>query len=324
MNNSRQSTTFLDRLGRLPALCAFSLLLHLLVLACITVRVPPPPTPGGGALTVRLAALAPQRSAPEAPGRPAAVTADAPAVPAASGARPGPRPPPPPAAPSAPPDPTPSAGDAEAIQMPSRYRVSMPPSVTLAYAVRDASGQTGAASLRWETDGVRYRMAFDGVTGRIDSEGGTDDAGIAPQRASYGLGAGSVAVAFERERGAIVFEAFGRSQQDRPGSQDGATVLMQLAGIGLADPDQMQDAVDIHVGRADHAAVERYRVVGKEQLATPIGTMETLHLARGGAIRLEVWLAPQRGWLPVQLRVTAPDGSARTQVVKEIGAAPPG
>ncbi len=174
---------------------------------------------------------------------------------------------------------------------------------------------------------MRYRLVLDGVAGNIESEGGTDDAGLAPARASYRLGLGQAGIAFDRERASIVLESLGRSVPDMPGSQDGATVLMQLAGIGLADPDQLQDTVEIYVGRASGAAVERYRVLGKEQVATPAGAIEALRLARvaqPGEVLLEVWLAPAEGWLPVQLRTTAPDGGVRTQVLKAIRRAPAG
>ncbi len=318
------------RHGRLLALCGLSLLLHLLVIAWLDTRISAPlPRIGNAALAVRLAGLAPP--APAAPAAPAQLASTAPATRPAAAAEPSPV-----AAANAPPAPAPVQASAEAVpapapaavaqpagggvaavEMPSRYRVTVPPSATLRYALRGADG-AGEALLDWQTDGVNYRLALDGVTGAIDSEGSTDDAGIAPLRARYRLGAGSAAIAFARERGAIVLESLGRSVQDTPGSQDGATLLMQLAGIGLADPDQLQDMVDIYVGRLDGAAVERFQVLGKETVDTPLGAMETLHLARTGAARLEVWLAPEQGWLPVQLRATAPDGSVRTQVVKEI------
>jgi len=313
-STSTRRAAFFARYGRLLALCGLSLLLHAAVIAWFDLRLLPSPPPSAqAALAVRLTeapAATPAAPAPlvaavpdapspaEDPAPPAPVTQLAPAPSAVAAS----------AAPAAP-------GNEATPQTPSRYRVSMPPAVTLLYEVRDGAGPAGEATLRWQTDGVQYTLALDGILGEIESEGGTDDAGISPQRARYRFGTGSAAVAFERERRAIVFEAFGRSAQDQPGSQDGATVLMQLAGIGLADPDQLQDAVDMYVARLDGASVERYRVLGRERIDTPLGALDTLHLQRKGG--LEVWLAPERGWLPVQLRA-----GGRTQVVKEMRSDP--
>jgi hypothetical protein len=314
------AAALLGRHARLLALCGLSLLLHVIAIAWLDTRISAPlPLIGTPALAVRLAGVAPVAPTPAAPATAAAVPSPTPVSPAPApvqaSAEAAPAPAPAAAA-------QPAGGDVAAVEMPSRYRVTVPPSATLRYELRSTDGGSGEALLDWQTDGVNYRLALDGITGAVESEGGTDDAGIAPLRARYRLATGSAAIAFDRERSAIVLESLGRSVQDTPGSQDGASVLMQLAGIGLADPDQLQDMVDIYVGRLDGAMVERFQVLGKETVETPLGAMETLHLARAGAARLEVWLAPEQGWLPVQLRATAPDGSVRTQVVKEIRRAP--
>lgn len=319
---------FTGRHGRLLALCGLSLLLHLLAIVLLDVRIKgAPPADGLPALAVRLAA--PPASAPAPVTEPAPAAATIPGLPEPEPA-PAALPPGQAAATAAPAPsslPTEPAAGAEPVQVPSRYRVAVPPSVTLAYEVRTAAGPDGDATIAWDTDGVQYRLSVEGIAGNIASEGGTDDAGLAPAHASYRQGLGRAGVGFERDRSTIMLESLGRSVRDMPGSQDGATVLMQLSGIGLADPDQLQDMVEIYVARASSAAVERYRVLGKEQLATPLGAMEALRLARmalPGELLLEVWLAPGQGWLPVQLRTTAPDGSVRTQVVKEIRRAPAG
>ncbi len=314
------AAALLGRHARLLALCGLSLLLHVIAIAWLDTRISAPlPLIGTPALAVRLAGVAPVAPTPAAPATAAAVPSPTPVSPAPApvqaSAEAAPAPAPAAAA-------QPAGGDVAAVEMPSRYRVTVPPSATLRYELRSTDGGSGEALLDWQTDGVNYRLALDGITGAVESEGGTDDAGIAPLRARYRLSTGSAAIAFDRERSAIVLESLGRSVQDTPGSQDGASVLMQLAGIGLADSDQLQDMVDIYVGRLDGAMVERFQVLGKETVETPLGAMETLHLARAGAARLEVWLAPEQGWLPVQLRATAPDGSVRTQVVKEIRRAP--
>ena len=314
---------FRGRHGRLAALCGLSLLLHLLAIALFAPRIAPPPQPDGlPGLAVRLVAGPTSAPAPASEPAPAPEPEPAPAPVQQAAAAPV-------AAPrsaEADADATAAAGTAP-VQMPSRYRVAVAPSVTLTYEVRTAAGAQGEATLAWETDGVQYRLTLDGIAGNIESEGGTDDAGLAPARASYAQGTGRAGIAFDRERRTIVLESLGRSVQDLPGSQDGATVLMQLAGIGLADPDQMQEAVEIYVGRAGAAAVERYQLLGSEALTTPVGVLDTLRLVRAakpGEPRLELWLAPAQGWLPVQLRTTAPDGGVRTQVVKAIQRAPAG
>ncbi|WP_288378108.1 DUF3108 domain-containing protein [uncultured Massilia sp.] len=311
----------LRRHGRLLAVCGLSVLLHAAVIAWLDTRMSAPlPLIGNAPLAVRLAGVAP--AAPPAPAPPATPAA-APATATPDLPAPAPLQADAPAAiplqaAAAQPSPAPAGGGVAAVEMPSRYRVAVPPSASLRYEVRGGAGSAGEATLNWETDGVDYRLAVDGILGDIESEGATDDAGIAPRQARYRQGAGSAGIAFDRERGAIVLESLGRSVQDATGSQDGATLLMQLVGIGLADPDQMQDTVDLYVGRPDGAAVERFQVLGRERITTPLGAMETLHLARAGKAALEVWLAPGQGWLPVQLRATAPDGSVRTQVIKQI------
>ena len=162
---------------------------------------------------------------------------------------------------------------------------------------RSAPGQVAVAGetaqLDWEYRDGAWRLRLDGVLGELQSEGGEDDAGIAP----------------DRTRGGSL------------GSQDPASVLMQLAGIGLAEPDQVQDVIDIVVAGAAGARIARWQVVGKEELATPAGVFATMRLAQlapAGEARVEVWLAPQRSWLPVQLRVTRADGSIANQVVTQL------
>jgi hypothetical protein len=217
--------------------------------------------------------------------------------------------------------------------MPGRYRVRPPPSARLEYAVtRTAPGQGAlsgeAAQLVWESTDGGYRLRLEGVLGLLESEGGDDDAGIAPSRASEAAAAGGTQVTrFNREARRIERGPPAASLPLHPGSQDRASVLMQLAGIGLAEPDQVQDVIDIVVAGAGGARIARWQVEGNEELATPAGLLATVRLvqlAPAGEARVEVWLAPGQHWLPVQLRVTHPDGTLANQLVTaiETGAAP--
>jgi hypothetical protein len=212
------------------------------------------------------------------------------------------------------------------LQMPGRYRVQLPPSSRLQYAVtRTAPGQLAAASepaeLVWERSGGSYRLRLDGVLGQLASAGGEDDAGLAPRQAQEaGAAGGAQTTRFNRAEGRIE-HGINASETLTQGSQDRASVLLQLAGIGIADPDQLQETIDIVVAGPSGVRIARWQVTGKEELATPAGVLATVHLqqlAPAGEARVEVWLAPQHGWLPVQLCVTQPDGSVASQVVTSI------
>lgn len=322
----------LARHRRLAAWVGLSLLLHLLALALIDTLVRPPPPPEiGTPLALRLAAmhdgvgLADAQPAPETPpSTPAAVSMGAPAdlPPTPVALRP-----PAPVEENAPateaPAPAGPTGIA-AMPMPGRYQVRPPPSARLSYAVtRSTPGQPGLArenaSLVWEKSGGAYRLRLDGVLGSLRSEGGEDDAGIAPSEASQELAAGAQTTRFDREAQRIEHGA--ASSPLQLGSQDRASALLQLAGMGLADPDQLQDVVEIVVAGPGGVRIARWQVLGEEALDTPAGQLATVHLiqlAEPGEARIEVWLAPQRNWLPVQLRVTGLDGSVANQVVTGI------
>jgi len=212
--------------------------------------------------------------------------------------------------------------------MPSRYRVRMPDPVLLTYTrTRQAPGARPEAlpeaHIDWRSDGERYRLNVDGVLGRLSSEGGSGDAGVRPRSASDESGGGRRVTDFEN--GEVHFRDSGRSVPDSVGIQDRASLLMQLAGIGLAEPEQLRGTVEVVVAGPLEATIERFEPAGVERLATPLGPVEAWHLAQPavpGRPRLEVWLAPARGWLPVQLRLTGADGVAATQTVSAIAALP--
>jgi hypothetical protein len=325
----------LSRHRRLLALCGMSAAIHLLVLELAARHDGPPPSapPVGEALRLLLvqaepapapdtasqaagsnsgkAAPAPEAAEPlPATTGLAAATATAPATAAAR----------PLAAP-------PEASGAPLIQMPSRYRVRMPDPVRLSYEITrqapaSAPAAAGAASIDWRSDGDRYSLALDGVLGRLSSEGRSSDAGIAPRRAVEEREGASLVTEFDAGAGRILFRASGASVPDAVGAQDRASLLMQLAGMGLAVPDQIQgqagEELRIVVAGADGAEIARYQVMGQERVPTALGELDAWRLAQvvpAGQDRIEVWLAPARGWLPVQLRLTRPDGSVLTQTL---------
>lgn len=337
-------SVFLARQRRVLLIGLLSLLLHLLALALVDGRfIVPTPIAASAPLTLRLA-MTPAPIAAEAPASappssahtpspkpapapspslpPAAPLADEPAPPAPSQLTAAPTPP---AAQTVPPEFRQRRNDEDGGErpqaMPPRYRVDSLPATRIDYTVHISQAGApaqdgGAARLDWRTDNQRYRLELDGVLGNLVSEGGMDDAGIAPERADELQGAVAARTVFDRAGAPLP-----------QGAQDSASVLLQLAGMGRADPMQMQDVLEFWIGSADGGRVERYQVLGEETVATGIGALATLHLTRMGRVgeaRVDVWLAPQQSWMPVQIRVTEPGGAARTQTLAtiEIGGAP--
>ncbi len=183
----------LARHRRLVALGGLSLLLHLFAFVWIDTLVTARPPVAGMPLALRLV-----RERPAAGAGHTGATHRAGDAAAGAGAQPPrSRPPPLPAAPQprAPAEaPAPAVAAAATpgiapLQMPGRYRVRLPPSATLRYAVtRSAPGQPAVAGepaqLTWESGDKGYRLRVEGVLGLLESEGGGDDAGIAPLQAS--------------------------------------------------------------------------------------------------------------------------------------------
>lgn len=313
----------------LPAGLA-SLLLHLLAFAWVDTRLAPPTvTVGNPALALRLVDAPPAAPLPQAPDLPAPEVAAPDAAPVPTTDAPHSDVSLPAPAPVADPIPPGLAGDVAPVRMPDTYRVAPPPSGRIEYTVtRSAPGRTpsdaGSASMAWRSDGNRYAVEIDGVMGKLSSEGRVDDAGIAPDRALRAVGTGQAATTFDRVTGAIA-RPDGHADQLAPGSQDAASVLLQLAGIGLGDARQVRRELEFWVGGSGAAGVERYQVIGPERIGTGAGPLDTVRLARvaeHGAPLLELWLAPQHAWMPVQLRLSGADGTVSTQTMTTIAIEP--
>lgn len=83
------------------------------------------------------------------------------------------------------------------------------------------------------------------------------------------------------------------------GLQDAQSLLFQLA---LTAPPPAESDNPVFNGKKVRSY--RYRVVGEENLETPLGLLRTLHMARvteTSAERFEIWLAIDRYYLPVKL-----------------------
>ena len=229
--------------------------------------------------------------------------------------------------------PVPPAPEPEA----RRYAVDMPPParITLDVARRDADGTewSGEALLAWQMNEDTYhiqaeagiRVLFTRVNlVVVNSEGAVAATGFAPiKMTEKRRGRSLTATHFDWSGNRITFSGSQAAFPLLAGAQDKASVPLQLAAIARGDAKQLTGDIDIQVGEDRDASVFRFQVVGQEQLDTKLGRLQTWHLTRppkpgSYKSRLDIWLAPEHGWYPVQIRNTESSGAVTTQTVNNI------
>jgi hypothetical protein len=218
-----------------------------------------------------------------------------------------------------------------------RYKVDLPPAADIMMDVArlDANGTrwSGDALLSWTLTPASYKIRVEAGIAivfahvnllALTSEGAVGDEGFMPDlMTEKRRGRSMTATHFNRKDGRLTFSA---SQATYPlvwGVQDKASVPLQLAAIARGDPQQLSGNVDILVGEDRDASVFSFTVLGQEQIDTAMGKIATWHLTRPprpGAYnsRLDLWLAPDHGWYPVQIRNLEASGAVTTQTVNKI------
>lgn len=239
---------------------------------------------------------------------------------------------------AAPPEPEPAPAEAAPGEPLARtYKADVPPSSQLALDLEriDAKGTLwhGVAEMSWQRDGERYAVNVDAginmLVTRLNllsmaSEGSIGEGGFMPRTATEKRrGRSQTATHFNIEQGNITFSSSQASSPLVAGAQDKATLPLQLAAIARADPAQFEGGLDITVGEERGASVYTFMVAGQEEIETRLGKLLTWRLTRPpkpGSYnsRLDVWLAPDRGWYPVRIRNTEANGAVTTQTVTQI------
>jgi hypothetical protein len=218
------------------------------------------------------------------------------------------------------------------------YKVDLPPSseITLNVARVDANGTrwSGEESLAWQIGpSAAYRIQLEAgisvVFTRVNlltvtSEGTVGEDGFNPTlMTEKRRGRALTATHFNRGDGTVTFSSSQAKYPLAAGAQDKASVTLQLVAIARADPKQLSGNIDIFVGEDRDASVFSFTVAGEEQIDTPLGRIATLHLVRAPkpgsySSRLDLWLAPSYGWLPVQIRNLEASGAVTTQTARKI------
>ncbi len=284
-------------------------------------EMPPPATPARNAAPAVGSGLASSRIADAPQSAPAAVDVQAAAMPASPPATVTPTaaeaPAPIPASPPAPsPAPTPAR-----IDGPRATAFSIPGSVKLLYNVTGEvkkQAWNARGELLWRHDGQQYEARSEVSAflagSRVQTSAGRITAeGLAPTRFSDKSKA-TLATHFERDKGRISFSANTPEAPLLAGAQDRLSVFLQLGAMIAGDPARYPPASTISVQTAGPRDADTwiFTVEGEEKLALVNGEMAALKLSRTPRrdfdIKVELWLAPALGYLPVRMRLTQQNG----------------
>ncbi|WPB56732.1 DUF3108 domain-containing protein [Xylophilus sp. GOD-11R] len=199
--------------------------------------------------------------------------------------------------------------------------IGLPASVRLRYEMNgEAKGLVyhANADLLWQQDGARYstRMEVSAflIGSRIQtSEGTIGPAGLEPERFTD-KGKREQATHFDRAAGRIVFSSNAPQMPLPPGAQDRLSVFLQLSSQMAGDPGRYPKGTTITIPTAGSNDLGEWTfVVGDEEaLQLPIGAQQAIRLERSPRkaydTRVEVWIAPALGYLPVRMRITQQNG----------------
>lgn len=202
--------------------------------------------------------------------------------------------------------------------------VALPPDADLAYQVQgQARGlrYTASGELRWRQAGGQYELsmrlsAFLVGSRSQSSVGQVDATGLRPERFSDRTRS-ERAAHFDRSTGRIRFSNNAPDAPLLPGAQDRLSIFIQLAGLLQAGAFQTGDTIELPVAGVGGSQAWRFTVGDPETLLLPAGSIAARKLVREPAdthdSRVEVWLAPELGHLPVRLRITQTQGDAADQ-----------
>lgn len=215
---------------------------------------------------------------------------------------------------------------AAAANAPKGEKFSLPPSADLHYDSFYNGVQNPSGTIHWATDGSTYQMIvsiplpFVGTYSYI-SEGRVDAYGLAPLRYTEQHGRrGTDVTTFTRGDGVqnahAVFSRNPSSVELPAGAQDRFSMFMQLSSLVRGDPARYTAGVTREFFVLDNDSGETWPIetVGDENVQTSLGFVPARHFTRlprraGDRRKVDVWLAPSLGWLPIRFMQTEPNGT---------------
>lgn len=184
------------------------------------------------------------------------------------------------------------------------------------------------SELLWRNGGATYdvRMTVSALfrSRSMASQGQVGAQGLAPGRFSD-QSRSEVAAHFEPDKGQISFSANTPAVPWVAGTQDRASIFIQLGGMLAGNPAAFPAGTRVSVytvGPRD-AGTWTFQVEGQEMLRLPFGELATLKLSRQlrheHDQKLEVWYAPTLGYLPVRNKLSESNGDFVDQQLSAVG-----
>ncbi len=224
-----------------------------------------------------------------------------------------------------------------------KFSLRLPPSADMtldvSYAKVNASPTHGVGNLYWSATSGSYSIALEVRVDlflttinllQLTSDGLIGENGLMPSMSTdTRRNRASTAIHFNHKEKSILFSSSNKTITMEDGAQDAISVLMQLASIGNSDPKQLSQGkeINIQVAEGRDAAIFTFQVLEDEELDSVLakggGKLRTVHLLRPprpGSYNstLEIWLAPELSWYPVQIRNTESSGTVTNQRVVAI------
>lgn len=220
-----------------------------------------------------------------------------------------------------------SASEAGARPLPAQP----PASAQLSYTVEGKSkglNYNATGSLDWRNEGRVYSARMEVrvflLGSRVQtSQGELAITGLQPERFAD-KSRSERAAHFDRVENRIRFSNNAMDAELLPGAQDRLSVFLQLAGLLNARPEAFStgQSIDIPVAGTSDSETWRFQVQELTPLELPAGNLIVRHLVREPRqprdTRVDIWLAPSLGHLPVRIRLTQDNGDVVDQQLRTL------
>lgn len=225
---------------------------------------------------------------------------------------------------------------AAGVPAPPGVKLLYPPNAQLVFDGtnrRKGTSVSGSGLLSWKSDGSRYELTLEAsalviLSQTEKSTGQLSPQGLAPERySSSRTGRSEQATHFRRNLGKIQFSNNQPEEVLLLGAQDRISALVQLAGILGGDPERYKivNRIQMQVAGLDRAEVWEFSLQGVSDITVPAANMQALKLTRTPRNefdqKLELWLSPQLGYLPIRIRqssATTPDQDFTDLVLRRL------